>query len=173
MLTNLTPEMVFQSINAGMEMQRTLTDLDSTVSAETLFSTGYANLRVEKGIAAQKSFSEHDRRVIKAFAARVFDLESQGALLTMSFGRELRVVAGMGNRALKASGNLLIAQAFAGGYNSRIKIAPGISLAGDELLTHLEDGVNKYSLMTPLEPVAVAEAVISLFYADLWHPKSD
>lgn len=173
MLENFTPDMVLQSINLGLQMHRTVTDLDPAPSAETLFASGYVSLRIEQGIAAQKGFTEHDRRVIKAFAARLFDFESNGAALTMPLGRELRILAGMDNRALRASGNLLMAQAFAGGYNSRIKIAPGITLVGEKLLTHLEDGDKKFSLLDPLDPVAVTEAAVSLFYADLWQPKSD
>ena len=171
---NLNPAMVLDGINAGLAMQRKPTAIGpATPNAQMWFATGSARTTIEAGNEIQKSFTEHDRRVIKAFAARLYNFDSPGAILTMPKGREVRLVSGIGNRAFKATGNLLIAQAFADGYNNRIKLAPGISLVGGELLTHLEDGAIKFQLMEPLEPLVVAEAVISLFYADMWQPKSD
>lgn len=174
MLSNFTPTMVLKATNVGLNIHKMNTGYGPAhPNSEMLFATGFALTRMEEGNEAQKSFNEHDRKVIKAFSARLFNFDTPGVLLTMPKGREIRLVTGLDNRAFKATGNLLIAQTFTDGYNNRVKLSPGVSLVGKELLTHLEDGATKFELMQPLEPLAVIEAVVSLFYADMWQPNSD
>ena len=128
-LGNFTPAMVLDCINFGLKVTRHNVDYGpANPPAESLFATGYALTRIEEGNEAQKAFNEHDRKVIKAFAARLFNFDSPGVLLTMPMGREVRLVTGMDNRAFKATGNLLIAQTFSDGYNNRVKLSPGVSL---------------------------------------------
>lgn len=174
MLKEFTPSMVLKYVNVGLAISRHCVDYSlANPRAENMFATGYAMTRMQEGGEALNGFNEHDRRVIKAFAARLFNFDTPGVLLTMPKGREIRLVTGLDNRAFKATGNLLIAQTFTDGYNNRVKLSPGVSLVGKELLTHLEDGATKFELMQPLEPLAVIEAVVSLFYADMWQPNSD
>lgn len=174
MLTNLTTAMVLDGVNAGLGVQASDAELASKAfDAKTLFASGFAKMKIEAGQQAHKRFSEHDRRVLKIFAGRLFEFDSPGALLSLSKGLDIRVVRCMDNRSLKTKNNMLIAQAHADGYNTQIKIAPSLTLVGDELLTHMEDGALKIPLMEPLEPKIVLEAVISLFYADQWEPRAD
>jgi hypothetical protein len=174
MLSDLTPAQVLEGVNAGLLIKASNPTLaQMSMDAQSLFATGYADLRIKVGAAANKGFSEHDRRIIKAFSARLFAEGAPGALLNMTQGRDVRLIPAIDSRSMRTNANLLIAQIFSSGYNNRIKIAPSISLVGEKHLTHLEDGVSQYPLIEPLDPLAVVEAVVSLFYADLWQTASD
>lgn len=169
MSINLPYQDVLAAMNAGLEMHRRDTSqADYSYSAETYFATGYLHLKMEAGKAALEKLPLYDQRIVRIVAKKTIRITEPG--LVLDTGADINLfLANEGQvRVLHTGMNLVIAKVSADGYNTLVNIADGISVIGEELMTHILIGDEKHLLIEPRDPAEVIECVIGLIYAGLW-----
>lgn len=169
MAEKFTTQQVLEAVNFGMRIHKSLPDLAGReFNAEDYFATGFAALKIQAGLKAMNHLTEHDRNVIRRVGERLTAFDQNGLMLNTKPQIKLEKGVEGNSHIVKTSDNLLIAKAFADGYNTQVTICAGYVLTGDQFLTHLMIGTQRHELITPLKPADVVEGVIGLIQANKW-----